>query len=443
MTRIAVLSDLHISPPGPLASFHAGDELAGLLARLRSDHAVDTLILAGDVFDFLALPAATAVMHPEQVPALVSQTLADLHEIEWGKQIFDALGALARADVKIIVIPGNHDPELAHPDVPAILRARCGLPADDRRLDTYLGPGPWCTTTGSLDVIIGHGHRGDPWNDIDPAMVLHHATTNPPLPLQLPLGSRLVVGAMREFRKNHAFVDALKPEMPGVPLLLAYLDPRLAIKHLPGVATLGARAWVGGLQRRLHRGPTLPAGQPAASPSPQPPNDIDLLAAALFDALAREERSEGTIAALEDWLSGHRTGAAGTLASHGGGRYFLRAALRLLGRNGTAFDQTRVDDADEAIIAEHLPNGCGPRVVIAGHTHAARNIRLGADRTYINTGTWSDLIPWPPLGSDEDAKTFIDELEANKVPVRPRLTWALIDERGAQLLDEPAGRGVP
>jgi len=443
MTRIAVLSDLHISPPGPLASFHTGDELAGLLARLRTDHAVDTLVLAGDVFDFLALPAATAVMHPAQVPALVGQALADLHAIAWGKQIFDALGALARAGTQIIVIPGNHDPELAHPDVPAILRARCSLLAGDRRLDIYLGPGPWRATAGSLEVVVGHGHRGDPWNDIDPAMVLHHATTNPPLALELPLGSRLVVGAMREFRKRHAFVDALKPEMPGIPLLLAYLDPRLALKHLPGVATLGAKAWVGGLQRRLHRGPTLPAGQPAASPSTRPPNDLDLLAAALFDALAPEERSEATIAALEDWLAGHRTGAAGTLASHGGGRYFLRAALRLLGRNGTAFDQTRVDDADEAIIAEHLPNGCGPRVVIAGHTHAARNIRLDADRTYINTGTWSDLIPWPPLGSDEDAKAFIDELEANQVAMQPRLTWALVDERGAQLLDALRGPGAP
>jgi hypothetical protein len=36
-----------------------------------------------------------------------------------------------------------------------------------------------------------------------------------------------------------------------------------------------------------------------------------------------------------------------------------------------------------------------------------------ADRTYLNTGTWSDLIPWPALGSDADAKTFIDQLAAN------------------------------
>jgi hypothetical protein len=94
MTRIAVLSDLHISPPGPLASFHAGDELAGLLSRLRSEHTVDTLVLDGDVFDFLALPDSQATMHPEQVPALVHQAFTDIHATPWGKGIFDALGSL-------------------------------------------------------------------------------------------------------------------------------------------------------------------------------------------------------------------------------------------------------------------------------------------------------------------------------------------------------------
>lgn len=436
MTRIAVLSDLHISPPGRLASFHVGEELAGLLARLRSEHAVDTLILAGDVFDFLALPGATATMHPEQVPAFVGEALLEIEKTEWGQKLFQALGALAEAGTRIVVIPGNHDPELAHPEVPAILRARCGLLADDRRLDVYLGPGPWRATAGSLEIVVGHGHRGDPWNDIDPLMVLHHATTNPPLPLELPLGSRLVVGAMRAFREDHAFVDALKPEAPGVPLLLLYLDPVLALKHLPGAMTLGVRAFVGRLQRRMRRGPTLATGErAAASTTPAPrPDDLDLVTGALFDGLAPEERTDGTLAAIEDWLAGHRPAAAGTLASHGGGRCILRAALRLLGRGGIAFDQTQLDKDDQAIIAEHLPAGCGPRVVIAGHTHAARHVRLDAERTYINTGTWSDLIPWPPLDSDEEAKRFIDDLEAGKVPPLRRLTWALVDEHGARLM---------
>jgi hypothetical protein len=243
---------------------------------------------------------------------------------------------------------------------------------------------------------------------------------------------------MRVFRESYSFVDALKPESPGVPLLLAYLDPRLAIKQLPGTSTLGARAWVRGLRRRLQHGPVL--GPPPPASANRPPGEIDLLAGeidllagALFDALATAERTDATLAAIADWLAGHDAPVPGTLASHGGGRYLLRAALRRLGRDGTAFDQGSLDDDDHAIIAVHLPDGCGPRVAIAGHTHAARYVELDAERTYINTGTWSDLIPWPKLGSDEDAKAFIDDLAANRVTATRLLTWALVDEAGPQL----------
>ncbi|MCW5806512.1 MAG: metallophosphoesterase [Deltaproteobacteria bacterium] len=435
MNRIAVLSDLHISPPGPLTSFHLGYELAALIRDLRTEHAVDTLILAGDVFDFLAIPTATASMHPENVPTFVGDALNEIANTESGLKIFQALGAFARSSGQIIVIPGNHDPELAHPEVPGILRTRCDLPADDARLAISLQSAPWRAQLGTLEVVIGHGHRGDPWNDIDPAMVLHHATMNPPAPLELPPGSRLVVGAMRAFRTDYAFVDALKPETPGVPLMLLYLNPKRALLHIPSTAANKLRAFIGGLHRRLRGGPVLGT---AEQQQPQPLNELDALGASLVGALAPEERTDGTIAAIEDWLAGHADTADGTLATHNGRRYLLRAALRLLGRNGTAFDQTRTDDFDNAIIAEHLPPNCGRRVIITGHTHAARFIRIDEERTYINTGTWSDLIPWPPLDSDDKVRRFIDDLEANKVAPLRRMTWALVEEAGARLVSRDA-----
>lgn len=449
MTRIAMLSDLHLAPPGPLVSFHAGEALASLLSRLRSDHAADTLVLAGDVFDFLAVPGASGVMHPAEVPSFVDKVFRDLRETDWGKSVFNAIGALGRAGTQISILPGNHDPELAHPEVLALLRAHCGLAVDDRRLVVELGPGPWRTMAGQLEVVIGHGHRGDPWNDIDPAQVLHHATTNPPLPLQLPLGSQLVVGAMRAFRERYAFVDALKPE-PAVSLLLLYLDAALARAHLFDTGLLKVRAVMAGLQRRLTGGPTLagsraPGVQGSLTPTTAsvqitPGNASDDVAATLFESLSSDERNEETFAAIDALLRGHSEApAAGTLAPHRGPlRYLLRAAIRALGSNGTFFDQTQLDAADLAIVDEHLPPGVGPRVVLAGHTHAARHVTLDAQRTYLNTGTWTDLIPWRPLLNDGEARAFLDDLEHGKVTARPRLTWSLVDERGAQLCEEPA-----
>ncbi|MBP8806019.1 MAG: metallophosphoesterase [Kofleriaceae bacterium] len=432
MTTIAVLSDLHIAPPGPLASFHAGAELAGLLGRLRAKHDVDTLLLAGDIVDLLALPDSTATLDPATIPARLTDLFHEIGDTPWGAQVLGALGDLATAGVRVVVLPGNHDPELAHPEAMSILRKACGLDSDDRRIASHLGPGPWRHHCGPLEVVVGHGHRGDPWNDIDPAQVLHRSTTNPPLVMELPLGSRLVVGAMRAFRKTHAFVDALKPETPAVPLLLLYLDPVLAMQHLPGVANLSVRALVGGLKRRLVHGPTLGA----ASHQAAAPTDADRLSDALFDALAPEERTEATVSAIEDWLRGHTAPGSGTLATHGGAKFLLRAALRLLSGAGSFFDPTHLSDDDQAIVREHLPAGGGPRVVIAGHTHAARRVQL-AHGDYINTGTWTDLIPWPSPASDADAKAFIDQLDAGQVRPLRRLTWALVDESGARLVTEP------
>ena len=429
-----MLSDLHIAPPGPLSSFHAGPELVGLLARLRRDHRVRTLVLAGDVFDFLALPAATATMQPAAVPGFVDATLAAIARLDWGLSLFQQLGALAGAGTEVILLPGNHDPELAHPEVAALLRARCGLAAGDAgRLRVEVASTVLRQEVGSLEVVIGHGHRGDPWNDIDPAMVLHHATTNPPLALELPLGSRLVVSAMRAFREQYRFVDALKPEL-AVPLLLLYLDWKLARPHLLDTGILKAKAIIAGMQRRLQPGPTLGSG--ADAPATHLASASDQMAAALFECLQPGEQ-QLAITQVEDWLGGHGPAAPGTLASHDGGKFLLRAALRLLGHNGTFFDQTTLDDADRKIVDEHLPAGAGPRVVIAGHSHAAKHVSPDASRTYINTGTWTDLIAWRPMSSDDEAKTFIDDLERERVPMMRRLTWALVDERGAKLMQEP------
>jgi len=165
------------------------------------------------------------------------------------------------------------------------------------------------------------------------------------MPLELPLGSRLVIGAMREFRKSHAFVDTTT-------------------------------------------------------------NDIDLLAAAVFDALAPKSAAKALSPPL-------RTGWPAIAPEPPVPSQATTAAATSCARRCACSAATAPPSIRPGSIT-HLPDDCGPRVVMAGHPHAARNIRLDADRTYINTGTWSDLIPWPPLSADEDAKAFIDELEANK-----------------------------
>ncbi len=81
-------------------------------------------------------------------------------------------------------------------------------------------------------------------------------------------------------------------------------------------------------------------------------------------------------------------------------------------------------------------------MVIAGHTHAAREIRDG-DRLYLNTGTWSDLMRMPRLEDRVAVEHFAGELAAGRVPRVRRPTYAEVTEDGPKLLAWTASGGVP
>ncbi len=105
------------------------------------------------------------------------------------------------------------------------------------------------------------------------------------------------------------------------------------------------------------------------------------------------------------------------------------------GRGRNYFDWNWPSKTDQKIIAETLPDGCGPKVAICGHTHAARQIRLKDERMFINTGTWTDLIDFSGLSDDTDEATreFIDQVEQHAVPMANRLTYAEVTEAGGSL----------
>jgi hypothetical protein len=123
-------------------------------------------------------------------------------------------------------------------------------------------------------------------------------------------------------------------------------------------------------------------------------------------------------------------------------RSVLRAAVARLSYDHSFFNRKATSRMDQAIIDSHLgslsPEHAKGRVVIAGHTHAAREVSLSGDRVYLNTGTWSDLLPFPDDVQDPSLQSWIDRLEDNLLaPVR-RPTYALVDGTGARLLEWPA-----
>src|SRR6185437_7449934 len=190
MTRLLVLSDLHMSPPGPLATFHAGAALADLFQA--NARAGTTIILAGDIVDFLQVKDRPPVLDMPGAPALMRRALAAIVAEPWGRAIFDGLAALLRAGGRCILIPGNHDPELHHPATRDVFLDALDLP-DHPGFNVHIAADSWSTVVGGLPVRVGHGHRlADPWNDIDPAAVLRAVETGDAR-VALPPGSRLVL----------------------------------------------------------------------------------------------------------------------------------------------------------------------------------------------------------------------------------------------------------
>lgn len=446
MSRIVVLSDLHLAPSGPLCNFAAATELCELLEHLAT---VETeLVLAGDTFDLLQMSGRPEVLHLEGAPELLRRQLAALPERD---RFFAALRGIVAAGGACTVLPGNHDPELFHPEAEAILRAAAGVAADCARLLVDRSGAVLERRVGGWEVVIGHGHRADPWNDIDPEVV-RRAIARGERQVDLPPGSLLVLNTIDAFRRaldpdtgrpRFPFVDMLKPEMTGVGLLLLYLDAPLALSHAPNVARYARRALGAAIRRRLRQGNLLnEAGAVGVEVD-------DAWTAALADALVAEMAgragSAALIASIEGFLDGATPAQPGFLFAGGAGLSVLRAAVRWLRSTCTFFEPELPSGHDQAIIEKwlpaQLPDGVDRRVVVSGHTHAARRVRLDERRLYLNTGTWTELMELPDPASDAALEAWIAELQLGRVARRTHLTYAEISDEGPQLCEWKDGRG--
>jgi hypothetical protein len=293
---------------------------------------------------------------------------------------------------------------------------------------------------GGTPVRVGHGHRVDPWNDIDPEVVRRAVETGRS-DLGLPPGSRLVLELLNPLKRavhretgepRFTFLDMLKPERATVGLLLPYLDWDLSRSKLGLFGTLAARRYLRRLERALRRGKVLGPGDEVPAEGLE-----EWLADAIAEELGEAVRRapERTLREMELWLRGEEGAGPGTLAPHGGMlRSMARGYLQRVAGDGSFFDPGALGGEDRAIMADQLPEGSGPRIAIYGHTHAARFHDLGDGRVYVNTGTWIDLMRLPELGDEAAVKAWIDDLEAGKVErVTDRRTYAEVTDAGARL----------
>lgn len=405
LDQIHVVSDLHLGGALGHQIFKEGPALAAVIDHLATAPARRVgLVLNGDIVDFLA---ADDAKHFDPVGA--PRKLQAIFDAPAFAPVWQALARFTRAEGRVLVLViGNHDVELALPEVQALLLSHlCGSDAAARgRVRIAMDGTGYSCLVGGRRVLVIHGNDADPWNIVDHDGIREYVRAeNGGAARRMPAtnaGTRLVVDVMNGVKRSFPFVDLLKPEtvpVPGVLLALPVdLHPPLLdfAKITLRLAYDKARADTGFL-----------------GDAPPPPEDgyraLDILLRGAAPRVASEDVERLLDRAQADFAAGRRPtdvlgqddaemlGVGGLIWDRISGRD-PRDNLREALAKYLATDRTFAFDEEDDLFREHDAL-VGPDVpfIVTGHTHLERRIRRKrAMGVYFNSGTWIRLIQLRP-----------------------------------------------
>jgi UDP-2,3-diacylglucosamine pyrophosphatase LpxH len=446
---VYVISDLHVggSYPDPNAPHDKRKrgfrmmthvpELAAFIRRLSQLPAAPSveLVINGDFIDFLAEEKGSGLAVDVNAPptwtpfrAKRGEALGAFSEVvRRDRPLFDALREFLEAGKRLTLLLGNHDLELCLPDVRSAFEAELGHRAirfldDGQALD--LGP-----------VLIDHGNVFDPANvvDHDRLRVVRAAHSRGwfediEKAFAPPAGSKLVAQVMNPIKLQYGFIDLLKPESEPLLALLLALEPgyRKQIDEAAGALASAAKTLVPrkGMPFRLRNVGDRDGGSGsaalrdvAAGPLGAPTSPLDQL---LADVLVEEPAAAAALRIQGVGQAGARDVAGGLRPKWsllglllGEDDSDLESRIPLVQSTLRALTEDRAferdtEDARYLSAAEWLatrgPKQKGYEVVVFGHTHHAKDVRIAsAGARYFNTGTWANLMRFPRALTDKAA----------------------------------------
>lgn len=421
--RTLVISDLHLGNGGDYDAFAGAEELPAFLDRVAA--APTRVFINGDGIDFL--------MNEDPLELDRDRAAAQARAIvaaPSSRGVLRALGRVLARGGEVVIRLGNHDVELALPEVQEILRAGLDQPqAVAARLAFQLGDAPAILDVGGARILVTHGEHGDKWNKVE------YEALKDPETYTYTAGSTLVKQIMNPITREYGmrFVSLLKPDFQGAALTALAVAPEI-VKVLFQRASLDI-AW------QLFKRANMAAAFDDAAPSL---GLAERLAVAGLDAEEQE--------ALETFLG---DGPVSFAAEDDGvlsraSIKIARAGLELYAGmqrrlSGTAGDEYfRLDpDESEWEDAKRLAKKYGAAAVIIGHTHAAR-WKEADGVVFANTGTWIWLMKLPPFEAGDEAwADFLSELEHNPKLLPERQKHAKTMRRFTAVVIEPqAGDGA-
>ncbi|MES9858518.1 MAG: metallophosphoesterase [Sedimenticola sp.] len=407
-----VVSDLHLGGQDEFQVFEQGSLLKATIDKLYTHTEAGRrigLVLNGDIVDFLA------EANPKYLDTFGA--VAKLKRIFQDPAFKPVWGALqrfiAKADNQLILVLGNHDLELALPEVKLTLinhLSKGKVAAKGRIHFSFDGTGYRCQIN-SRNILCMHGNEADVWNLVDYSALQEVRKSlvrgQAPPEWDANAGTRLVLDVMNKIKRDYPIADLLKPEREAILPILAHLvKTKELASQLAQLSKIGMvkqrdgwRHWFGFLaaQDEIKVNATLPSSEEVFS-----------------DLIGESTRNLNTEASRKLLIKAFRESEneqAETLylKEGGGGEYLgLEFWDRLLGKSDEqraeelriklqkqllgdkTFD---IDGPDENFDELDKLAGSDIDFLIAGHTHLYRaHQRKENHGYYYNTGTWATLI---------------------------------------------------
>jgi UDP-2,3-diacylglucosamine pyrophosphatase LpxH len=420
-TRVIVVSDLHLggetptmcSNPKALAAFV--DQLPSILL---GDEKLE-LVIAGDFIDFLAIaPHRAWTADPTEAVQKLRRTMRDPRF----NAIFESLAALVSRGHGFTILVGNHDVELVMPQVQ----------------DEFLGGIQAAHQVSFIDdgrayrvgkALIEHGNRydGANVNDYDGLRSIASAFSRnepPPVDLEISAGSQIVERVVYAIHDRYPFINLLQPEGELTALLLLAFEPALRW-HIGKLALL----LKGGSRRFDNPSGTQPPKSQNVAYRHLEKRDDELANAFgdVYEELRNPPNNVSFWDATRDWsniLLKAQDDSLSAIIDRGDAipeerlEQIRIAMLRILLDDHS--QQRDGPTAQYGMAAERIISASqgGIQTVLMGHTHQARHIGVAERASYINTGTWADIIRVPNLvlqkGRSKELDAFLRRLKVGE-----------------------------
>jgi UDP-2,3-diacylglucosamine pyrophosphatase LpxH len=412
---IVVISDLHLAAERGKGLFQADEQLASFLNWVHDNVPSCYLVLNGDVLDFLVDKTEGTAISLDDAAKQAADIAA--HHTE----VFEALSRFANSkNHELIILGGNHDPELGLPTVQKEVERHLNLSCAHSGVRWMTNGEAALFYVGEAKVLIEHGDQYDAWNWIDHEAlrrVVCLASRNVAYDgtYKLPPGSQMVINRFNRFRTAFPWLSTLQPLSPAIlPLALEVILP--TVDKTERKALLGAAREFSKYNLRSLTYTAVRKLKPETEYWAEEDEERQIL----IEWLDQYERDEDTWGII-DWMGENISRVLARLRS-----VLATGLLRRVSSRDGFYDIDKQDDSFDAV-ARLMSRGT--HLVAHGHTHSAKSYLVG-EGLYLNSGTWGELARLPDAQAASDVWTqFLTELKEGRAETFSRPTFIRISER--------------